>query len=137
MKSIAFFLITFFCCSNIGKQQTITKFKIGKVLYSIKISKKYLHDDDFDASFFVVFKEENNKKQCSSVKLASRNDTIFIKGRFLIAENKLRFKQYYYYNRNPTSADSVETVFCQNKKGDLILKQTIKFKNGIGKITRY
>jgi hypothetical protein len=136
MKSLILFLLAFFYYLG-GKQKAITEFRIGKFLYLIETTKKYLHDDDFNATFFVVLKKEGNKKQCTSFKLATRNDSVFIKGKFVISKIDLRFKQYYYYNRNLTSADSVETVFCPNKKGDLILKSVIEFKKGVGKITHY
>lgn len=137
MKSLILFSLAFFYCPHFRKQKAITEFRIGKFLYLIETTNKYLHDDNFNATFFVVLKKGYNKKQCTSFKLATRNDSVFIKGKFVISKVDLRFKQYYYYNRNLISADSVETVFCPDKKGDLILKRVIEFKKGIAKIINY
>ena len=61
---------------------------------------------------------------------AKRNDSTFIKGNYLIYKSKIEFDEHYYYSKNQSSIDSMKKTFYPNKSGDLILKETIEFKNG-------
>ncbi len=61
---------------------------------------------------------------------AKRNDSTFIKGNYLIYKNRIEFDEHYYYSRNQFSNDSMKKTFYPDKNGDLILKETVEFKNG-------
>ncbi|HSZ35147.1 MAG TPA: hypothetical protein VK772_17660 [Puia sp.] len=130
-------VLIFVVCSsfNLQKKELLRKFEIGKFSYSMYKENKYLHDDNWNAEFFEVYRSGNMKRLCSSYLSAKRNDSIFVKGHYVFFDDKIEFTQCYYYNKNnPVWIDSIRVIFYPNKKGDLILKETIEFKNGEAKI---
>ena len=132
MKTLTMILVFFLCCSyEFQKKELVKKFTIGKFSYAIYKENKYLHDDNWNAEFFEVYRSGEAKRLCSSYLTAKRNDSTFVKGRYLLYNDKIEFVEcYYYYKNNPVWIDSMKVTFYPNKNGDLILGETIKFKNG-------
>ena len=138
MKALITILILFLCNSyGFQKEELVRKFAIGKFSYAIYKQSKYLHDDNWNAEFFEVYKSGTAKRLCSSYLTARRNDSTFVKGRYLLYNNKIEFTEcYYYYKNNPVWIDSMKLTFYPKKNGDLFLKETVEFKNGKARIIR-
>jgi hypothetical protein len=132
MKKINVLILLFILsCSFIQstKKKLLVEFTIGNFSYNMYIEEKYLHDDNLNAEYFVAYRKNLKNSLCSSFKTAIRNDTIFIKGNFLYTNEKLEFKEYYYH-QNKQALDSLMKIFSPDKKGDLILRKVIEYKNG-------
>jgi hypothetical protein len=115
-------------------KEFVKQFVIGKFSYAIYKERKFLHDDNLNADFFGVYKLRTAKRLCSSYMIAKRNDSTFIKGNYLIYNDKIEFTEWYYYRSNSLWIDSVKKIFYPKKNGDLFLKEAIQFKNGKSKI---
>jgi len=115
----------------------LTTFKIGKFSYLIYKEKSFSHDDNWNAEFFVVYKPGRAKELCSAYISAVRNDSTFVKGNYLLYNNRIEFTESFYYKNDPVWIDSIKNIFYSNKYGNLILKKSIEFKNGVKKETKY
>lgn len=100
---------------------------VGKYSYSIFKESKYLHDEGWNAEYFVVYQAGAKRHTCSSFLKATRNDSIFVSGDYIVYKNRIEFIEHYYYNKGTNSTDSVKNIFYPNKAGNLILKQSIRF----------
>lgn len=131
MKALTIVLIFFLYSShNVQREKLLKKFAIGRCAYSIYKESNYSHDDNWNADFFAVYKSGKHKRLCSAYMTAKRNDSTFIKGNYLIYKNRIEFDEYFYYSKNQFSIDSLKIEFYPNKSDDLILKETVEFKNG-------
>jgi hypothetical protein len=131
MKILMFFSVFLLCSLNSQlKKVHVKDFAIGKFYYSIYEESHFSHDDNWNAAFFVVRRLGKNSDLCSSYITAKRNDSTFIKGMYSLFNNRIEFTECYYFIKNTVSIDSMKTIFYPNKYGDLILRETIQFKNG-------
>lgn len=126
-KLIILFILYSFTTSP--EKVLLEKFTINKFQYFIYKESKYLHDDDVNAAFFVVYGKNSKQSFCSAYMSAERNDTIFTKGIYSYTKQKLIFKQYYYF-KHRNYADSLINTFVPNKKGTLLLETVTRYKNG-------
>lgn len=136
MKNLLIILILITCCSfNFQNEKPLKKFTIGKFSYYINKKSNYSQDDNWNAVFFTVYKYGKHQRLCSAYMVAKRNDSTFIKGNYLIFNDKLEFNELYFHRKNALSIDSIKKIFYPKKNGDLYLKKTIEFKNGKASIT--
>lgn len=89
-----------------------------------------MHDDNWNAEFFLVYRAGRGKKICSAYMSANRNDSTFIRGNCLIYKDRIEFTECYYNIKNTISIDSIKKIFYPNKCGDLRIKEFIEYKNG-------
>lgn len=128
---LIFFLIIFFSSFTTQSKRTLLEnFKIGKFSYSIYKEEKYLHDDDMNADFFVIYGKNKKNNLCSSFMSANRDNGQVIKGRYSYNQKRLEFREYYFNTKS--GPDSMIKYFYPNRMGDLILTKYVEFKNGIG-----
>jgi len=123
-------LITTIISCQLALAQSTSKIKIGNFIYSVREKKEYTHDDNLNCLFFII--SRNKKKMCSGYKYATRNDSTFYKGDYLIKNNSLVIRTYYYYQgATPFAKDSDYIFFTTNKSGNLIMKKFVDYyKNG-------
>ena len=108
----------------------LEKITVGRFSYTIYKERKYLHDDDINADFFVVYGRDKKNNLCGSFMYAMVNDTLLIKGHYLYSQKRLEFREYYFNNKS--RPDSIIKIFYPNKSGKLIMTKYIEFKNGKG-----
>jgi hypothetical protein len=125
---IIFFLLTSFIISD--ERVFLENFTVGKFSYSIYTEKMYLHDDDVNADFFVVYQKGHKKRDCSSFKTAEHKGKIITKGNYHYTYKYLEFKEYY-FNSDSLHADSMMKRMYPNKKGELYLREFTEYKNGV------
>ena len=128
--SLLLFSVFTFLFANKRNGIFIENFSIGKHVFSIYKEEKFLHDDNLNAEFFVVY--ANNKKQsfCSSFLKTIRNDTVFKKGNYILERNRLIFKEFNFY-QHENESDSLIKIFHPDKNGNLKLVEVLNYKNGI------
>lgn len=131
---ISFILLFLICSFTVNTKRTlIEKFKSGNFSYNIYKEEKFLHEDNLNAEYFVVYRSNKKNAICGSFMSAKRNDTIFTKGSYSHTNNKLIFKEYYYHHQNTRVLDSMTKSFSPAKDGNLFLQEVIEFKNGKAK----
>ena len=134
---VLLFLFVIFCSFMINhKLILLENFMIGNHTYSIYKEEKYIHDDNMNAEFFVVYLKNKRNSLCSSFMSAKLNDTIFTRGSYKYDQKKLEFKEYYFH-QNYRTLDSVIKIFYPNKNGDLILRENVEFKKAIATKNMY
>ena len=116
-----------------NRKQLLSTVFIGKHSYSIYKQTQYVHDENRDIDFFVVY-GKNNKNQCGALMLDKNNDTTLVYGKYSFNKKYLEFREYYF---NSPYSDSLIKRFYPNKVGNLILLRYITYKNGIENITKY
>ena len=116
-----------------NRKQLLSTAFIGKYSYSIYKETKYIHDENRDMDFFVVYGKDN-KNQCSAFMSDKKKDTALVYGKYSFTKKYLEFREYYF---NSSYHDSVIKRFYPNKIGNLILLRYITYKNGAEKITKY
>ncbi len=114
------------------KKVFLETFSIGKISYSIYTKKAYNHDDDVNAVYFVVYEKGYKASYCSSYKTAEHNGKVITTGSYHYTKKYLEFKEYFFY-QNILHADSTLRRFYPNKRGELYLRDYIKYKNGVSK----
>ncbi len=130
MKKLLFLLLVFFLCSaSNSDEKFVENFRIGKREYSIYEKSEFLHDDNWNAIFFIVRSNKSKNIVCSSFKNANRNDTIFVKGNYEYNSKELIFKEYYYYKSRNSKLDSIKKKFLPNKTGKLYLAKVDKYES--------
>lgn len=137
MKNIICLIILFIHNLNGAQRLLIEKVTLGKFSYAIYKETRNIHDDNMVANYFVLYQAGSEKMQCSSFMIAKRNDSTFIDGNYILKGNKIEFIERYYYNRNLYSSDSIKKTFSPNNYGILILKELVKYKNGVATRTKY
>lgn len=127
MKTTFGILLIIILCSfeYFQKNFLLKKINVGKYSYSIYKESEYLHDNRWNAEFFVLYKEGARKSTCSSFLKAVRNDSIFVDGNYKVYSNRIEFIEHYYYNKLPDATDSIKTIFYPDKTGKLILKEAV------------
>ena len=123
-------LLIIYSFTDYKPKKFIEKISLTNFSYNIYSEEKFLHDDNLNAEFFVIYKDKQKKVQCSSFMSAKRNDTTFKKGSYSYGNNRIIFKEYNYNHQNERIVDSMIKVFTPNKSGNLILKEVTEFKNG-------
>jgi len=137
MKTIILFFSLFYFGFIYKNQNTlIEKFTIGKYNFSIYKEGKFLHDDNLNAEFFVVYAKNKKQSLCSSHLKLSRNDTVIKTGKYIHDKNKLVFKEYNFYV-SVNQSDSLIKTFIPDNRGNLKLTEVLNFKNGKVKKTNY
>jgi len=116
-------------------KKLLKTFIIGKYAYNIYEENYYVHDDNVDASFFVVYRVNHKPSICSAWMKASRNDTVLTTGSYTVQKNRLWFKEVYHVNH--PEADSMVKTFEAAPNGDLVLKEVLQFKSGVVNKTLY
>jgi len=116
-------------------KKLLKTFMIGRYAYNIYEENYYVHDDNVDGAFYVVYRANHKPSICSAWMKASRNDTVFTTGSYLVQNNKLLFKEVYHLNH--AAADSMLKTFQAATNGDLVLKEVLQFKNGVVNKTLY
>jgi hypothetical protein len=109
------------------QKQFPTNFVIGKHTYIMTIEKRHNHDDNIDATFFVVRNKKNKQNQISSNKIAEQKDSIIIRGSYIITTKFIEFKEVYFNNSN----DSMMKRYYPNRYGNLILTEYTYYKQGV------
>jgi len=89
---------------------------------------KYNHDDNLQTDYFVVSNEKTKKIVCSSVAKASRNDSVFVKGEYIIKKGKLVFTERHFFGYS--ALDSIKKTFKPKNNGTLVLVNVSQFKRG-------
>ncbi len=113
------------------KKVFLERVSLGQFSYNIYKEDKYLHDDNFNATFYTVYKVKSNIIQCSGFKQAGRNDSIFINGTYKVDGKKLIFTEYHYFKKHDNFSDTLIKVFYSDKRsGKLLLTESIIYKNG-------
>jgi hypothetical protein len=130
MKHIFGILIITMLSSFFNFQQSLlSKITIGKYSYLMYKRSAYLHENRWNAEYFVVYKKGSQKRLCSAFWKATRNDSVFVSGDYRVFIDRIEFIEHYYYNKEPNETDSVKNTFYPDKAGNLVLKQSILFKN--------
>lgn len=143
MFNIKQLLLAFILCNSISvvfAQRALVKtISIKGFRYTITNSSRYQHDDDLNVDYFIIRNVLSPTKQNSAIALAKRNDTVFMKGKYTVFQDKIEFTTYYYhqYAEGALSSDSSKTVFSPNQKGSLVLRKATNFKRGNAKEHRY
>lgn len=128
MKVSIVLFVFLLCGFHYQPGNLVKRVKLGKFNYLLYKRRTYSHDDNWNAEFFVFRRVGQVKDLCSFYIVAKRNDTVFIKGKYVLFSNRVKFMEYFYHNT--LSCDFMKNIFYPNKKGDLIRKETIEFKNG-------
>jgi len=130
MKKISFLLTVILLCSaSNSDEKFLENFRIGKREYSIYEKREFLHDDNWNAEFFIVRSRKSKKIVCSSFKSANRNDTVFVKGSYEYNSKEIIFKEYYYYKSRNSKLDSIKKKFLLNRAGKLYLAKVDKYES--------
>jgi hypothetical protein len=118
------------------KTVLLEDFTMGKFSYSMYTKKMYIHDDEVNAVFFVVYQKGYKVSCCSSVKTAEHKGKIVTKGNYHYTSKYLEFKEYYF--TNSCHADSMMKRMYPNKRGELSdLREYTEYKNGVASKEHY
>lgn len=120
MKLKIFLVAAFYMLSSFvdDKGEFIENVSISKFRYQVFKKHKFQHETNMNTDFFVLYGVAN-KGTCSSLMLATKNDSVMIKGSYTVYENRIEFKEY--YSRGFSGLDSLLKVFYTNSAGELIL----------------
>src|ERR1700744_5171103 len=112
MKLTFGILIIIILCAFLNSQESLlAKITIDKYSYSIYKRNAYLHDDRWNAEYFVIYKSRTQKRLCSAFLKATRNDSVFVSGNYMVYSDRIEFIEHYYYNKEPNSTDSIKNTF--------------------------
>jgi len=78
---ILIFLVTVFGFNIQPVKKFLSTIAIGKHTYKIYKFTKYVHDENRNKDFFVVY-GKNDHQQCGAYMLDKTNDTILVRGQF-------------------------------------------------------
>nr|WP_322626180.1 hypothetical protein [uncultured Flavobacterium sp.] len=129
-------IISLYAFTTPPEKVLLQKFSIDGFQYSIYKENKYLHDDDIDAEYYIVYKQGQKNSMCSSFMSAKEKDKVLTKGTYLVKNKELIFKEYY-YDKAMSSSDSMIKLFTPDKKGILIMSKVTQFKNGKGEQVKF
>jgi hypothetical protein len=109
------------------------EFRLGQFTYVIDTRESYGHDEDFTATFFIVFRKTNKVNHISSYKIGGYKGKRSTYGSYKIVDRFIEFKEVY---SNNATTDSMTKRFYPDRKGDLILTECTDFKDGTAKSTK-
>ncbi|MDT3403160.1 hypothetical protein [Mucilaginibacter terrae] len=114
---------------NWPQQKLLKSFTLGKFSYNLYEENYYVHDNNVDGAFFVVYRTGQKGSLCSAWMKATRNDSVLTRGTYIIGSNRVEFKEVYFHKHE--AIDSLVKTFSPDAEGDLQLRELKEYRKGV------